>query len=364
MFFIDSLKSIGGAEQMFIDQANYFSEKGIDVFFALSHAYPNPKDFSSKIRIHKKVAYFRFKTLHDIRSYLAFRRYIKIHKIDVLYSYLDYSNNIARMMKFFLPRLRVCIIEPGDPRRKTTKMRVFDWCMNFFTYKIFAMSGAVRDQLCAYLKVHSRKILAMRNGVHPMLTQGEVDEKYKKSDQAVIQLLHVGNIRTENKGHRGMIDVMKYIKDHHSDVKVHLSFIGDGSLRKGFEDLVASYGLQDRVTFVGIVPHEEISLYYKKTDIFIFNSKTEGGAASIMEATSAGLPTVSSLFESAHEVVVDGVTGHLVPWGNIKKFAEHVTFLSLNFEKRSSMGYAAYDLYRERFIYDRLADGFISKLSL
>ena len=25
LFFIDSLKSIGGAEQMFIDQANYFS---------------------------------------------------------------------------------------------------------------------------------------------------------------------------------------------------------------------------------------------------------------------------------------------------------------------------------------------------
>ena len=157
LFFIDSLKKIGGAEQMFIDQANYFEKKGLDVFFALSYSVYRSNDFSKELQIKNSVKYFKFKKLSDLRSYFKLYRYVKKNNIEIIYSYLDYSNNIARLFKFIYPKIKVIIVEPGDPRRKTKKMRIFDFFSNFFVYKIFAMGCSVEKQLNNYLWIHKKK---------------------------------------------------------------------------------------------------------------------------------------------------------------------------------------------------------------
>ena len=69
LFLLDSLKVIGGAEQMYIDQANYFYQQGLDVFFALSYSWPRKNDFSSELKLGHPVAYFRFKSILDIVNY-------------------------------------------------------------------------------------------------------------------------------------------------------------------------------------------------------------------------------------------------------------------------------------------------------
>ena len=241
-------------------------------------------------------------------------------------------------------------------------MRIFDWFANFFVYKIFAMGSAIEKQLIVYLKIHKRKILSMRNGVHPMLSAEELEEKAKRTDQEEIYLLHVGNISTENKGHAGMIEAVKLVHDQNLDLRIKLFFVGEGHLSEGLKKLAEGYGLKDVVDFVGRIPHGEIKNYYKKVDIFIFNSKTEGGAASIMEATSAGLPVVSSHFESAREVVIEGETGFLVERGDHQAFADKIVYLSNNRDKRVSFGRRAYQFYRDEFEYEKQADMFIREL--
>lgn len=361
LFFIDSLKSIGGAEQMFIDQANYFASVGIPTYFAMSRSSKR-QDFSGNLKINNQPAYFLFRNIFDIGSYFKLRNYIKINNIKILYAYLDYSNMVARMAKLFLPSLKVIIVEPGDPRRKAKWMRFLDWFLNFGVYKVFAMSDAIGDQLVAYLGIHKKKILGMRNGVHQILSDEEIKVKLLNKQNKTFTLLHVGNMRTENKGHVALIKTVKEIQDQRSDIDIRLILIGDGSMKNEFIDLSNKLNIADRVVFAGAVPHQEIKKYFMLADVFVFNSRTEGGAASIMEATSAGLPTISSNFASAKEVVISEKTGWIVDRDDIKSFAKYIIELYDHRDRLLTMSQAALDFYKNNFSYDQLADNFIKEI--
>lgn len=363
VFLLDSLKSIGGAELMFIEQANYFQSQGVPTYFAVCHSQKRDNDFSGKLELGKPVAYFFFKNILDLKSYWQFSRYIKKNRIKILYPYLDYSNIIGRIMKIFNPGLRVVIVEPGDPFRKKPWMRKLDWWLNFGVYKIFAMSETIADSLKGYLKIHRHKILGMRNGVHQILTNEQITAKVQMAKQKKdFTLLHIGNMQTENKGHHGLIEMLREIFEQQPQAKIKMVFIGDGHMKPELISLVEKYHLTDKVIFTGWIDRPAVKEYFNQTDVFVFNSRNEGGAASIMEATSAAVPTVSSDFSSVKEVVIDGVTGWVVKRDDAKAFAKHVLQLYQDRDLLVKMGQAAFQLYQEKFTYAKLADEFIKEI--
>lgn len=361
LFFIDSLKRIGGAEQMFIDSANYFHKEGIDVHFGLSHS-PDQPDNRGELHIGKEPVYFFFNTPFNLQEHLRLRKYIKDNDIKVLYPYLDYSNNVGRIQKLFSPKVRVVIVEPGDPRRKSKKMRIFDWFTNFLVYKVFAMGDAVRDLLIDYLGIHKKKILGMRNGVHEMIPEAEVDNKLSSPRNEPMRLFHVGNMATENKGHEALVKVIAKLKDKYPNVNVAMTFVGDGHMKEGFEKLAKDLGVADRIKFTGWVKHAKVKEMYGESDVFLFNSRNEGGAASIMEATSAGLPTITSNFRGVEDVTKDGETGYVVERGDVGAFADRVARIYRDDELRKKLGRNAYELYKEKFAYGSSAQLFIKEL--
>ena len=90
--------------------------------------------------------------------------------------------------------------------------------------------------------------------------------------------------------------------------------IGDGPDRLVLEDLIRAYGLQERVTLIGHVPHDE--LFYRlasiPTTLFINLSSSEGAPVSLMEAMSQGIPVVATDVGGTGEIVFDKQTGRLV----------------------------------------------------
>jgi glycosyltransferase involved in cell wall biosynthesis len=363
LYFIDSLKRIGGAEQMFIDSANYFyNEAGIDVHFGLSHS-PDRPDNRGEPKIGRDPVYFYFKGAFDIKEHLRLRKYIKENDIKVLYPYLDFSNNVGRVHKiFFNPFVRVVIVEPGDPRRKTKKMRIFDWLANFFVHKVFAMGGAIKEHLDNYLGIHKRKILAMRNGVHEMIPEVQVEKKLSTPRGEPMRLFHVGNMDTENKGHEALVRTVAILKEKYPDVNVVMTFVGDGHMRGDFEKQAKDLGVGDRITFTGWVKHDRVKEMYGESDLFLFNSQSEGGAASIMEATSAGLPTVTSNFDGVEEVTKDGETGYVVKRSDAEAFAKRTAEIYSDDELRKRLGRTAHELYKKKFAYGPSAQVFIKEL--
>lgn len=74
--------------------------------------------------------------------------------------------------------------------------------------------------------------------------------------------------------------------------KAVLIIVGDGSLKKEYENLVASSGLSANVIFEGW--KSDVSEYLKSADMFIHTSNYEGFGMTLVEAAFSGCPIITT----------------------------------------------------------------------
>lgn len=106
-----------------------------------------------------------------------------------------------------------------------------------------------------------------------------------------------------HKGHRFLVEAAP------SDV--HILFVGDGEQRATLEKQVAERGLT--ATFMGHVPPEQVPNLIASMDLVVHPSLWEGLPRAAVQALLVGRPVVAFDCDGAREVVIDGVTGRLVP---------------------------------------------------
>lgn len=103
---------------------------------------------------------------------------------------------------------------------------------------------------------------------------------------------------------------------------VVLVLAGDGALRGECEALAQRLGVADRVRFPGHI--RDMGLWYAMADAAVSASRSEGLPFNIMEAMYAGLPVIASDVKGHQDLIADGGTGLLYPYGDEKACAERV----------------------------------------
>jgi len=134
----------------------------------------------------------------------------------------------------------------------------------------------------------------------------------------------------------------------------HLDIYGDGSERAALEALAASLGLQHQVTFHGFVT--DISGALARANVFLSSSLSEGIALSLLEAMASGIPVVATAVGGTPEVVVDGVTGRLVPHGRPEEFADALVDVLHDPGRAARLGEAS----RQRIVAEFSLDGMVA----
>lgn len=102
---------------------------------------------------------------------------------------------------------------------------------------------------------------------------------------------------------------------------VALEFVGGGPTRPALERLAAELGIAGQVTFAGRPPHDEMIRRLQRADLFCLPTLSEGMPVATIEAMACGLPVVASAVDGIPESVVDGVSGLLVPPGDVGALA-------------------------------------------
>ena len=100
-------------------------------------------------------------------------------------------------------------------------------------------------------------------------------------------LLSVGEVNT-NKNHQLVINALAKIK--RSDL--YYIIVGKGPLMEEEKQLAENLGICSHVIFTGY--RNDVSLFYRLADVFVFPSLREGLSLSMMEAMASGLPCVAS----------------------------------------------------------------------
>jgi len=133
---------------------------------------------------------------------------------------------------------------------------------------------------------------------------------------------------------KGIFDLLQAWKEVTSLLPSDKLCIAGQNSAESVEESIESLGLQKNVTVYGVVAGAQKYGLLKSADVFVFPSYEEGWGVVISEALSCGLPAV--VYDlPAYKLFGDAVIR--VPLGNVKRFADEVTFLLSNSEKRVAM---------------------------
>lgn len=91
-----------------------------------------------------------------------------------------------------------------------------------------------------------------------------------------------------------------------------LTIVGGGTEGPALEALVCSLGVEERVTFAGAVPHEDLPARYRSASVFVLPSLNEGMSNTVLEAVASGLPVLLTDTGGTRELLSDGENGFLI----------------------------------------------------
>ena len=115
----------------------------------------------------------------------------------------------------------------------------------------------------------------------------------------------------------------------------HLLVVGDGPLRAEVEAAAAG---QPRIRLLGY--RDDVPDLLAAVDVVAFSSRWEGLGRALTEAVVAGRPVVATAVNGVPDLVVEGVTGHLVPPGRPDLLADRVLRLLARPDRGAAMGAA------------------------
>ena len=209
--------------------------------------------------------------------------------------------------------------------------------------------------------------------IHIIPTGLELDRFYKEKfnnnvisklkekvgiDKDDFVLLFVGRLGTE-KSVDFLIEAQKDILETIPNSK--LLIIGDGPEKDDFISLSKRLKISNNIIFTGMIPYDEIPMYYQMANLFVTASKTETQGLTLIEAMAAGVVPLCIDDESFKMVVVDELNGKI--FKNKRDYKKAVNMLyndrtilnrmskqaRINAEMHSSKYYAesVLDVYRQ-----------------
>ncbi len=150
-------------------------------------------------------------------------------------------------------------------------------------------------------------------------------ERGPKPEREPVRILTVARL-VEKKGvEYGLEAVARAVE---AGLALRYEVIGDGPRRESLERRARELRLEGVVTFRGARPQVEVREAMRRADLFLLPSITaasgdqEGTPTVLMEASSCGLPILSTRHSGIPEVVLDGRSGYLVPERDVEALAD------------------------------------------
>lgn len=349
----------GGAVQAY-RLARELVRRGHDVtcVFHAKGGMPTAADALTLKKVEEAGAHLVFFDMESFVSLLAFRRFLRRERFDVIHSHRDLALRFATFGAMG-NQPPVFVTNRGT----TYLLRPFSLARYLFRrpglHRVVAVAEAVKDALIESGPLPPEKIDVI---------YGSVDTEYfdpARIDPATARAAFsipsgayvVGTVATyaSKKGYdiffRAAAEVVrKWQKERGEIAASHppVFLVVGGGVEKKMASLVESLGLRDRVIFAGHC--EDIPRALAAMNIFVCAStKGEGLTGTIREAMAMRLPCISSDVSGNREIIYDGRTGLLVEGGDADALASAIQELAADPSLAAKLADAGYHLIQEEF---------------
>ena len=303
--------------------------------------------FERVTRFEEPVALFPihgFRRPHTGRQLLAFARWCREKRIQVLHTCELYSNifGLAGGALASVPvRIgsRRGLIEPPGLQRL---QRVAYWA----AHRIVANSRAAADRL-QIERVPGQKVRVIPNGV-------DASAFPPRTYSARPRRIAVVACLREEKRIDVLLAAAPHILTRYPDAEFLIA--GEGECRQALMDQVRALSIAGRVAFLG--HRDDVAEVLGMSDVFVLPSRSEALPNSVMEAMASGLPVVASAVGGIPELVLDGRTGRLVPAGDPDALASAILELLDAPDRLAEFGRAGRQRMEQSFSFDRMVNQF------
>jgi len=135
--------------------------------------------------------------------------------------------------------------------------------------------------------------------------------------------------------------------------------VGRGPEEAFLRQLALDLSLEDRVEFLGELPHDKVMGYMATSDIFSLPSWNEAFGVVYLEAMAHGKPVIACQGEGIADVIEDGKTGLLVKPKDVPSLVQAMDFLLGNSEKAAEIGERARKLVLGNYTWERNAQRYL-----
>lgn len=237
------------------------------------------------------------------------------------------------------------------PKRHSLVFGLADPMLVLLTRRVVCVCQAVLQSHVSRLPWAARRFVTVTNGISPAphTRPREVVREALGVGEHEVVILNVGSL-TPQKAQALLL--RGFAAATRSAPGLRLVIAGEGPLRPALEAERRTLGLEGRVTLLG--PRNDVADLMGAADVFVLASVREGLSVTLLEAMRAGRPAVVTDVGGNAEAVADGVTGRVVPMGDVGALGSALAELAVDPARRAAWGRAASERWRSRFTAERM----------
>lgn len=293
--------------------------------------------------VNKLISHYKKDTL--LAEKKALKNSLKKEKIDVVLA--EYGNLASEVIPV-CKQLKLPLIAHfhGFDATVDEVLKKYNNYKNLFEYatKIIAVSKVMEQQL---LSIGCPKEKLVLNTYGPNDKFQKIKPTFKKEE-----LIAVGRF-TDKKAPYYLILALKKVVEKFPNAKLIIA--GDGYLKNTCSNLIRLFNLEKNVVLPGIITPEKFREYITTSRAFVQHSITaengdmEGTPVSVLEASSAGIPVISTNHAGIPDVIIHNKTGFLVEEHDVQGMANYMIELIEDKTKAKILGDAGKKNIQENF---------------
>jgi len=234
------------------------------------------------------------------------------------------------------------------------------WLAGRYADTFCCVSQDIADEMAARHLVAPQKLEVVLNGINTEPFRHPTDRAAVRAELGVpLDAPLVGTVGRLTEVKRQDLLLAAFARVRAAHPAAHLLVVGDGPLRGALEAQARALGIVGATHFVGYRPDPE--RYLGAMDAFALTSKLEGLPLAVLEAWAAGLPVVASAVGGVPDLIEDGSSGFLFPFGDEARLVARLCEVLADPARGAALGaagraavFAHYDLRRTAADYEVL----------
>lgn len=355
--FLASTFVIGGAETQIVNLVSGLDKERYKItVITLNGKGP----FGEKLAREGVVFYSNLmKSRYDFSAIPKLMKILKDAKTDILYT-LDHDNAmfLGRICAK-MARIPLCLTVMHTTNRRNGKNTVdfLGRLLMPFSDMLIATAQGQRNHLIEKGRLNPDKLAMIYNGINAE----EFDPDYKNfelkqefgmgADDPVAGILAAFK---PEKAHVILLEAAALILE---DIpNAHFLLVGDGVERENIKRKIEELKIGANVHLTGF--RKDVPEILSTFDISVLCSypRCETFSLAILESMAAGKPIITTDVGSLSEMVINGETGFLVPYGDPEALAQPIKKLFEDRNLAEKMGKAGRKLLEERFTTPRMVE--------